>query len=94
MKKAIIAFALLVAMVMLMGCPSVKFPTAASSGTVGNKTGQSTGSIILGLFGDADASALTAAQNGGITQIATVDTEVKLFIGGIIVYVTTTVTGD
>jgi uncharacterized protein YceK len=102
MKKTIVIVALVFAVVALMGCGTVTQPVAAGSATVGAKTGQSHGQIILGLFGNADASALTAAKNGGITKIATVDVEVKPMLGmamwpagmGLIVTYTTTVTGE
>jgi len=94
MKKVIIIAALAIAMVALMGCPSVNLPMAAGGATVGAKTGQSSGSIILGLFGNVDAGMLTAAKNGGITRIATVDTAVKNMLGGFMITYTTTVTGD
>jgi len=94
MKKAIIIMALVFAVVALMGCPSVNLPVSAGGAQVGAKTGQSSGQIILGLFGNADASMLTAAKNGGITKIATVDTEVTSLLGYIIVTYTTTVTGE
>jgi hypothetical protein len=94
MKKVIVIVALAFAMIALMGCPSVTIPTGVGDATVGAKTGQSEGKIILGLFGDADASALTAARNGGITKIATVDTKVKGLLGVLVVTITTTVTGE
>jgi uncharacterized protein (DUF2342 family) len=93
MKKAIVIVALAFAVVALMGCPSVNLPSAAGGATVGAKTGQASGSIILGLFGNVDAGMLAAAKNGGITKIATVDTEVKSILGFITTY-TTTVTGE
>jgi hypothetical protein len=94
MKKVIVIVALAFAMIALMGCPSATIPTGIGAATVGAKTGQSEGKIILGLFGDADASALTEAKNGGITKIATADTKVKTFLGGLVVTITTTVTGE
>ena len=93
MKKVIVIVALAFAMVALMGCPAVTFPMGVGDATVGAKTGQSEGKIIFGLFGDADASALTAAKNGGITKIATVDTKVKSLLGLVMTF-TTTVTGE
>ena len=93
MKKAIVVLVLVFA-VALMGCPSVNLPAAAGPGTVGALTGQASGSIILGLFGDVDAGILAAAQAGGITQIATVDVKVKYLLGALVVTYTTTVTGN
>jgi len=103
MKKAIVIVALAFAVVALMGCPSVNLPALVSStGSVGNKTGQASGSIILGLFGDVDAGVITAAKNGGITKIGVVDTKVKTLLGGgfggfysaLVVTYTTTVSGE
>jgi len=93
MKKAILIVALALTVVALMGCPSVNIPMAAGGATVGAKTGTSSGNIILGLFGNADAGALAAAKAGGITKIATVDTQIKSLLG-IVVTFTTTVTGE
>ena len=94
MKKVIVIVALAFAMIALMGCPAVNIPMAAASATVGAKTGQASGSIILGLFGDVDAGSLAAARNGGITKIATVDTKIKNLLGGLVITFTTTVTGE
>jgi len=94
MKKAILIIALAIVAIALMGCPSVNQPVAAAGATVGTKTGQSSGKIILGLFGNADAGSLAAAQAGGISKIATVDTKVSLFLGGLVITFTTTVTGE
>jgi hypothetical protein len=60
------------------GAP-IGFVTSASTnkeigtGTVGAKTGEACGTSILNLATFGDASATTAAKNGGITQIGTVD---------------------
>jgi hypothetical protein len=94
MKKAIVVIALVFAVVALMGCPSVNLPVAAAGATVGAKTGQSSGQLILGIIGDVDAGMLAAAKNGGITKIATVDVQQKLNFGGIFIIYTTTVTGE
>jgi len=94
MKKAILIVALAIVAIALMGCPSVNIPTAAAGAAVGVKTGQSSGKIILGLFGNADAGALAAAKAGGITKIATVDTKVQTLLGVLVVTFTTTVTGE
>jgi hypothetical protein len=93
MKKAIVIIALAFALVALMCCPSVNLPAAAGGATVGAKTGQASGSIILGLFGNVDAGMLAAAKNGGITKIATVDVDTKSILGFVTTY-TTTVTGE
>ena len=91
MKKAIVIVA--IAAILLMGCPTINRPVAAGDGTVGPRTGQSSGTIILGLFGNVDAGMITAAKNAGITKIGAVDLEVKSIFGILTTY-TTTVTGD
>ena len=91
MKKAIVIVALVA--IVLMGCPSVNLPAAAGDGTIGPRTGQASGQLILGLFGDVDAGMITAAKNAGITKIGAVDVQVKSMLGFVKTY-TTTVTGQ
>ncbi|MDR2922122.1 MAG: TRL-like family protein [Treponema sp.] len=93
MKKAIVIVALAFAVAALMGCPAVNLPHSVGSASI-QKTGQSTGSLMFGMFGDVDAGIATAAKNGGITKIATVDVRVQrsMFLGTITY--TTTVTGE
>lgn len=69
-------------------------PVAISSNPIGTKTGQATGTCFLGglCFG-ADASITTAAKNGGITKIATVDQKRTNILGLVQTY-TTIVTGE
>jgi hypothetical protein len=101
MKKAIVIVALAFAVVALMGCASVNYPHSVGSASI-EKTGQSQGQIILGLFGTADAGIATAAKNAGITKIATVDVQIKPLLGGagpgfgygLVVTYITTVTGE
>lgn len=57
----------------LTSCMSLTQPVAATSNELGSKVGQSTGTIVLRLFGNVDAGIQTAAKNGGITKISTVD---------------------
>jgi outer membrane lipoprotein SlyB len=92
MKKVFVIVALAFVAIALMGCPSVNKPFAVGSASI-QKTGQSSGSIIFGLFGNVDAGIATAAKNGGITKVATVDHEVKTMLGLVVTY-TTTVTGE
>ena len=91
MKKAIVLIVL--AAIVLMGCPSINRPLLLGDGTVGPRTGQASGSIILNAFGDVDAGMITAARNAGITKIGAVDFQVKSMLGFITTY-TTTVTGQ
>jgi PBP1b-binding outer membrane lipoprotein LpoB len=92
MKKIIVLIAIVA--VILMGCPSVNLPAAAGDGTIGPKTGQASGSIILGAFGNVDAGMITAAKNAGITKIGAVDVRVKTLFFYIVTTYTTTVTGQ
>jgi outer membrane lipoprotein SlyB len=92
MKKAVVLIAIVA--IVLMGCPSVNVPYLIGDGVVGPRTGQSSGKIILGLFGDVDAGMITAARNAGISKIDAVDFRVSTFIGPIILTFTTTVTGQ
>ncbi len=53
---------------------SVTLPVNATANEVGSKTGSSSTTSIFGLFFDGgDASIRTAAKNGGIKKISTVD---------------------
>nr|AGS52921.1 hypothetical protein [uncultured bacterium contig00019] len=90
MKKVFILVAIMA--IALAGCVSVNLPAAVGDGTVGPKTGQASGSVILGMFGNVDAGIVAAARNGGITNVGTVDVEVS---GGFFITTyTTTVTGN
>ena len=78
---------------MLASC-SLTLPVSATSNTIGSKTGKSKGTCYLSfLCFDADASIATAAKNGGITKISTVDITHGNILGIIVTY-TTTVTGE
>jgi hypothetical protein len=92
MKKTIILIAIVA--VILMGCPSVNLPASGGDGTVGPRTGQASGTIWFGLFGDVDAGMITAAKNAGITKIGAVDVRVSSIFGWIATTYTTTVTGQ
>lgn len=64
-----------------------------AEGPVGSKEGKSCANSILGWVGTGDASISTAAANGGITKIYTVEHEVKNILN---IYATycTVVRGD
>ena len=104
MKKLTGTLGLLAVIVMTTGCVASLQPLAGvlytdakdgmvvSSNQLGAKTGTATSQLLLGVaYGD--SSIQTAAQNGGITQISTVDTQIKSILG---VYVEkkTIVTGN
>jgi hypothetical protein len=78
----------------LMSSCSLTLPVAATSNPVGKKVGSATATGYLGyLFFGADASIRTAAKNGGITKISTVDVKQGSFLGLIVTY-ETIVTGE
>jgi hypothetical protein len=69
-------------------------PVSATSNPIGKKIGTSSGTGYFGvLFFNADASIRSAAKNGGITKISTVDIKQSNILGIIITY-ETTVTGE
>jgi hypothetical protein len=67
--------------------------TAVTSNPIGAKTGESCAMSILGAVGLGDASAASAAKAGGITKIATVDSD-NFGILGIYAKNCTIVTGE
>ena len=94
MKKALVILLIAFMALAFIGCASLNVPVAlAGDGTIGSKTGQASGQIILGIFGDVDAGMVAAARNGGITRISTVDFKGSHILGIVFTY-TTTVTGE
>ncbi|MCA6364051.1 MAG: hypothetical protein IM638_13505 [Bacteroidetes bacterium] len=70
----------------------VTTPVTATSNPVGTKVGTSTARRVFGFWVQSDASIATAAKNGGITKISTVDMTRR---NGIIIYkIETRVTGE
>lgn len=59
---------------------------------VGHRQGKACVTNLLGLIATGDASISTAARNGGVTKVATVDTVMKggFFVGSYCTYVTGT----
>ena len=93
MKKLRLIFAACVATALFSSC-ALTLPVAATSNPVGTKVGSATATGYLGiLFFDADASIQTAAKNGGITKISTVDLK-QSSIFDIVVKYETIVTGE
>ena len=73
---------------------AVTLPVNATSNPVGSKVGTATATGYLGvLFFDQDASIRTAAKNGGITRISTVDIKSTSILNLIVTY-ETIVTGE
>lgn len=70
-----------------------KGATAATANNLGSKTGESCAVSYLGIIGMGDASIATAARSGGITKIATVDSN-NTNILGFIAKNCTVVTGE
>lgn len=62
------------ALIAIMSSCALTLPVTATSNPVGSKVGRATASGYLGIiYLNADASIRTAAKNGGITKISTVD---------------------
>jgi hypothetical protein len=93
MKKVKMFAALVLATAMLSSC-SLTLPVNATSNAVGSKVGTAKATGFLGfLFFNADASIKSAAQNGGITKISTVDIKQTSVLNIIVTY-ETIVTGE
>jgi len=92
-KKLKSILALLAVVAMMSSC-ALTLPVNATSNPVGNKVGTAKATGYLGiLFFDADASIRTAAKNGGITKISTVDIKQTSLLNFIVTY-ETIVTGE
>lgn len=93
MKRLKALIAVMITTVILASC-SMTYPVAATSNPVGSKVGTSKGTVFLGIlaFG-VDVSIQTAAKNGGITKISTVDMK-RGDILGLIQNYETIVTGE
>lgn len=93
LRKIKTVFALLAVVGMMTSC-ALTLPVTATSNNVGKKVGVSKATGYLGvIFLDADASISTAAKNGGITKISTVDIK-KTSVLNLIVTYETIVTGE
>lgn len=93
MKKLSYLLTSVMAAALLASC-SMTAPIAATSNPLGSKTGKSSGTCYLTvLCFNVDASVATAAKNGGISKISTVDFNTKTILGIVTTY-TTTVTGE
>lgn len=84
---------LLSAAAVLSSC-SLTLPVGATSNPIGSKVGTATATGYLGiLFFNADASIQSAAKNGGITRISTVDIKSTSILNLLVTY-ETIVTGE
>ena len=94
MLKKMRIFFVLVAITAMMSSCALTLPVNATSNPVGEKVGTSKATGYFGvLFFDADASIRTAAKNGGITEISTVDIKQTSILNIIVTY-ETIVTGE
>ena len=68
---------------MLNGClyADLNLGWTATDHPVGSKMGQACAMAILGLVAWGDASVVTAAKNGGISKVATVDKKLFNILG-------------
>lgn len=82
MKKVRNFIIILAGASMLASC-SVAWPVAATANTIGGKRGVAERTIWFSIsFGHTDTGIATAAKNGGISKVATVDYKVyKSFLG-------------
>lgn len=93
LKKIKSLFAVIVVALVVASC-SITLPVNATGYAVGSKVGTATATGYLGvLFFNADASIRTAAKNGGINRISSVDIK-KTSLLNIIVTYETIVTGE
>ena len=92
--KKIITVCVLATLLVLAGCTTI-VPVTATSNPVGSKVGESTASYLFGfipLGSKLDMSIQTAAKNGGITTISTVDEKVADYF--FVTKISTVVTGE
>ncbi len=93
MKKSMKFLSLLAVVAFFASCSYTR-PAGLTQNAVGDKVGMSSGTCYLTLFCfGADWSLRTAAQNGGIKKIATVDYKQSNVLGIIITH-ETIVTGE
>lgn len=94
MLKKIKTIAAFVAVAAMLSSCALTRPVNATGNPVGKKVGTAKATGYLGiLFFDADASIKTAAKNGGITKISTVDLKTTSLLNIIVTY-ETIVTGE
>lgn len=91
--KNLTKFAVVLVLAGFLGSCSISGPLMVTNHSVGDKKGEASRKIIFNItLGQTDLGAITAAKNGGIKKIATVDWKVT---GGIFsTTYTTIVTGE
>lgn len=91
--RILFSFIAIAGMLSLSSC-SLTLPVNATSNAVGSKVGRAKATGFLGiLFFNQDASIQSAAKNGGITKISTVDIKQGSVLGIVVTY-ETIVTGE
>lgn len=91
MKKIAIAF-VVAATLALASCTTV-LPVAATSNDMGKKVGESTTTLLFNALPiSGEASIASAAKNGGIKKISSVDLKVKWLV--VLTQLTAVVTGE
>ena len=93
MNKKIKQVVAICSVVLLMSACSVTAPLTATSNTIGKKVGTAKANTVLGFTFGGDYSIQTAAKNGGITKVSTVDVKYKNVLG-LFISRTTIVTGE
>ncbi len=94
MKFKLFVAAITLSMIAFLSSCSLTMPAAVTSNPIGSKVGTASATGYLGiLFFNADASIRTAAKNGGITKVSTVDVKMTNILGIIVTY-ETIVTGE
>ena len=88
-KQLVIGFCITL---MFSAC-SMTLPHSATGNEIGSKVGTSTGMMVGPFVVKPDASIKTAAKNGGISKVSTVDVKNTSYLG-IINQVETIVTGE
>lgn len=87
MKRLMYTVAVVATLAISFTACSITVPVAATSNPVGSKVGEATGTGYLGvLMLGIDASVRTAAKNGGISKISTVDFKMTNLLGIIQTY--------
>jgi hypothetical protein len=95
--KKIIFGALVLSVMLLAACTTITRPVAATENPVGSKVGEATSSYIFwgNIRTNGDRSLSTAAANGGVQKIATVEQRIyRSAFGGFSRKITTIVTGE
>ena len=93
MKKTVKLFTAAIASVALLASCTTTNPITATSNPVGNKCGEASATVFLGILGgSANCGINAAAKKGGITKISHVDWVIKNY--GIVKKFTVRVYGE